>query len=156
MKKKSLWVMFFWGLLAGNLASAQTANLVDTLRGAQQDGTNGGDFIGDGFGNHVAVDDDWLIVGAPRESIDLDDSGDFFGPGERRVGAVYIYRRTASGPVLSQKIVGDGDSEVTELRVDQLHQLVGVDQLRGGSHTRGHVSAQGHQPVDTGLLIGSQ
>ena len=64
-------------------------------RGAQQ--ASG---LGDVFGNHVAADGDWLIVGAPREDVDLDGNGDFVGPGKVSAGTVYIYRRTPAGIVL--------------------------------------------------------
>ena len=84
----------------------------DTLRGAQQDGTVSGSFRGDLYGDHVAVDNEWLIVGAPREDVDLDGIGGSTGPGEFDAGAVYIYRRTNNGPVLHTKIVGEGNNQL--------------------------------------------
>jgi len=77
---------------------------IDTLRGVPQGG------FGDFFGDHIDVDGTWLIIGAPREDIDLDGNGDTFGSGERDTGAVYIYRRTTSGQVLHQKIEGEGNN----------------------------------------------
>ncbi|MCH8248657.1 MAG: hypothetical protein IH913_03510, partial [Proteobacteria bacterium] len=65
---------------------------------------------GDVVGVHVAVDSNGLIIGAPRENVDLDEDGDTFGLGENDTGAIYIYARTAGGLVFHQKIEGEGDN----------------------------------------------
>ena len=106
--KKSIFLSGLLCLFVGASAWGQTAVQIDTLRGAQQDGTVSGSNFGDYFGDHVAVDSDWLIVGAPREDVDLDGNGDTLAAGEADAGAIWIYARTASGPVLHQKIVGEG------------------------------------------------
>ena len=94
-------------------ASAQTAVLSDTLRGAMQDGSVSGSILGDFFGDHVAVDNEWLIVGAPREDVDLNGDSDTVDPGERDAGAIYIHRRTDSGAFLHQKIEGEGNNIIS-------------------------------------------
>jgi len=109
MKYMSSYLFAAFSLLTGYTAHAQTAVQIDTLRGAQQDGTVSGSTSGDFYGDHVANDSNWLIVGAPREDVDLNNSGNTSGPGEADAGAIYIYKRTAGGLVFHQKIEGEGN-----------------------------------------------
>lgn len=44
-------------------------------------------FLGDFFGEHVASNSKWLMVGAPRESVDLDENGLNGAQGDIDVGA---------------------------------------------------------------------
>lgn len=99
-------------MLFAPIAFAQPV-LEDTIRGAQQDGSMGGSPFGDMFGTHVAANDEWLIVGAPREDVDLDNSGFIDAAGEPDVGAAYIYRRTSGGLIIHQKLVGFGRNTVS-------------------------------------------
>jgi hypothetical protein len=66
----------------------------------------------DSFGSHVAADKKWLMIGAPREDIDLHNDGLNGAHGDIEVGAVYIYRRTKDGLVRHQKIQGEGNNVV--------------------------------------------
>jgi len=82
-------------LAVGSIAQEgnQELELSETLRGAQQDW--------DSYGDHVAFDEQWLIVGAPREDVT-----------DINTGAVYIYKRTDAGPLLHQKLIGLVDFDV--------------------------------------------
>lgn len=66
----------------------------------------------DMYGDHVAANKKWLMIGAPREDIDLDNDGLSTAQGDIDVGAVYVYRRTPAGPVLHQKIEGQGNNVI--------------------------------------------
>ncbi len=46
----------------------------------------------DFFGDHVAADSRWLMVGAARESIDFDGDGLDPAQGDVQVGALYLLR----------------------------------------------------------------
>ena len=67
-------------------------------------------FLGDFFGEHVTSNSKWLIIGAQRESVDLDNDGLDGAQGDLDVGAVYIYKRTAHGLVFHQKLIGEGNN----------------------------------------------
>ena len=111
MRTKLGFVLVFGGLIlftcfAARFVNAQTAVYTDvTLTGGQELGGL------DWFGDHVASSDEWLIIGAGWESIDFDGDGEGDpAQGESQVGAVYVYRRTAAGPVFHQKIEGEGNN----------------------------------------------
>lgn len=89
---------------------AQTASFTGTtlIGDAPGDVSGAGDF----FGDHVASNSDWLMIGAPREDIDLGDDGLDPAQGDINVGALYVYKRTPAGPVLHQKIEGEGNNSV--------------------------------------------
>lgn len=105
----SLAVLFASLLPTSTAVQARTAVLIDILS-SDQDLEASSNF----YGEHVVANGKWLFVGAPRESIDLDSSG-AIGAGERGVGALYVYRHTADGLVLHQKLTGAGrfDGAVT-------------------------------------------
>ena len=101
--------IFLFSLHFANSAHALTPTLVEELFGAEQE-----EGFGDVFGGHVSANDDWLIVGAPREDVDLDLSGTFDAAnGEINTGAVYIYRRTPAGLVFHQKLDGFGNTKTS-------------------------------------------
>lgn len=106
-------------LVAGAFMFTQKAqaDLTATLEQTLQDGSgNGNPFFGDLYGEHVTSNDNWVVLGAPRESIDLDNNGTIdrptnaAGQEERQVGAVYIYKRTNNGLVLHQTLAGFGNA----------------------------------------------
>lgn len=105
MKNKNNLLLFLVCVFSIGLAQAQTAILNSTLSGAAQPG--------EFFADHVTGDENWIIAGAPREDVDFDGDG-IINPalGELDVGAVYIYQRTAAGPVLFQRITGEGNNVV--------------------------------------------
>jgi hypothetical protein len=87
-------------------------NFIATTDISSINGAGENSFRGDSYGNHVASDNDWLIVGAPREDVDADDDGMDSAQGDINRGAVYIYRRTDPGLMLHQKLIGIGDSMI--------------------------------------------
>ncbi len=88
---------------------AAQPNLTQTLVGPGQDLGRG-----DSYGMHVESTSEWLAIGAPRESVDFNGNGDPNEVGERRMGAVYIYKRTPGGLVLHQKLVGFAENDTIE------------------------------------------
>lgn len=79
-----------------------SATLIDTL-----ESSIAGTIL---YGVMMAHTDQWLVVGSPRENIDLNGNGEIDG-GEVSVGAVYIYKRTVAGGVeFHSKLFGDGTS----------------------------------------------
>ncbi len=99
MNKKRILSLVFIGWSACLGAYAQMAVLNTTLSGAAQ--------LGDFYGDHVAANSDWIVVGSPREDIDFENDGINPAQGDLDVGAIYIYSRTASGPVFFQMIPGE-------------------------------------------------
>ena len=106
MNNKNVLFLILICLFGWSTVYAQTAVLNSTISGALQPG-------GDFFGDHVTADTNWIIVGAPREDVDLDGDG-VINPalGELDTGAIYIFQRTAAGPVLFQRIVGEANNVV--------------------------------------------
>ena len=83
-------------------AMAQTVELDRTL---SPDAPGG--FFGNAFGAHVASDENWLFVGAARESVDTDGDGIL----ENSVGVVRAYKRNSKGKIINperpQLLVGE-------------------------------------------------
>ncbi len=99
--KKALFFCLI-SLFIGVTAHAQMAVLNTTLAGVAQ--------AADFYADHLAADDNWIVVGAPREDFDFAGDGINAAQGDIDPGAVYIYQRTTSGPVLFQKIIGEGNN----------------------------------------------
>lgn len=90
-------------LLASSTAYSQVdINASYSLSGDDPDGSPGA--FGDAYGAAAAIWEDWLFIGAPRETAfrDGDDYQD---------GAVYIYRNVAGTYVFQQKLTMPGSSD---------------------------------------------
>lgn len=113
-EKRTLWFAAI-GLSLSILANAQSASFTGEILVGDQPAAPGSY---DSFGDHIDANDDWLMVSAPREDIDFDNDGISRAQGDQDVGAVYIYRRTANGPVFHSKIEGEGNNVNPNTRGD--------------------------------------
>jgi len=106
MKQKLVMLLSLFSLICAT-AFAQTATYTGTaLVGDQPPAPRSYD----SYGDHIAANDDWLMVSAPREDVDFDNDGISRAQGDQDVGVIYIYRRTSNGPAFHSKIEGQGNN----------------------------------------------